>query len=175
VGIPNSTLSLLELSWLQCNPAELLWQQRASPHRAAPAAWYHAVLSHSTNTNMQLSNPSTICCSYNFGTCHYQLEIPHSTDSITFVRSQDNSVGVVTRLQAGCPRNCGSIPCTENSFLFPIVSRLALMPTHSPIPWAYWISLEAYTGQCNMPHCVNGCNGSHINKIAITALLQSPT
>jgi hypothetical protein len=101
VGIQNRTLRLLKLSWLRCNPAEL----------------QHGMLYKATaqTVSCKLSNPSTRCSWHNSGTCHCQLETIHSTNRITVVQSQESSVGVVTRLQAGCPRNCASIPSTEKT------------------------------------------------------------
>ena len=93
MGILNCTLSLLKLSWLQCSSAEL-----------QHGIMLYKVTAQTVSCN--LSNPSTWCSWHNSSTCHCQLETMHSTNRIT--------VDVVTRLQAGCPRNCASIPSIEN-------------------------------------------------------------
>jgi len=96
----------------------------------------------------------------------------HSTVRITVVWSQESSDGVVTTLQAGCPRNCASIPNIEKRVSSSTVPRLALAHTQSPIPWAYWILPEVQRGQCNMPPWQ--ANGQHYpylkNIVAMVAI-----
>jgi len=49
--------------------------------------------------------------------------------------SQFDSVGIITKLQAGIPRNSGSIPGRGRKFVCSIYSRLALETSESPVGW----------------------------------------